>query len=148
MAVAQPNERRHGEVRARRLAADRQRAFVALGEPQRHRLAIVRRGRVRILGREPVLDADHLDAAGERKLLEPFVLEPRRAVDEAAAVQVQVDAADVGRREDANGDAGDDTILGEPRHVERLREQGAAAAQLSGALDCHPASLMSSPCDK
>ena len=69
-----------------------QTASFELGEAQRHSLAVVGPGGVRILGSESVFDRDDRDAARDGQRLEPVVLQPAGAEDEAAAVDVQVDS--------------------------------------------------------
>ncbi len=98
--IAQAQQSDDGEVRPGRLAADTEPVGAELprgvpGEPEADRLAVVGRGRVRMLRREAVLDRDDGDAAGERELLEAVVLQAGRAEHEAAAVEVEVDAAHV-----------------------------------------------------
>jgi hypothetical protein len=91
-------ERRRAQVRAGRLAADGQRrrrsdlTRAALEQPERRVLAVVERRRVRMLGREAVLDADRAQAGRLRERLEARVLLVAPADRPTTAVDVQVDA--------------------------------------------------------
>ena len=84
-----------------------------LDEPECGRLTVVGPGRVGMLRRQAVLDRDDRDAAAQRQRLEAVVLQAARPEDEAAAVEVQVDAANLGRREHAHRDAAGAVIRGQ-----------------------------------
>jgi hypothetical protein len=96
--IAQAQERDGAQVAARRVAADRrhgrqpQRLEAVAQEPQRRVLAVVARRRIRVLGRQAVVDADRAQSRGVGKLDEQRVLEVRRAQGPSAAVDVHVRA--------------------------------------------------------
>ena len=97
-AVAQPQQRRHRQRRARRYAADRQaRRAEARGgllhEPQRRRLAVLGCGRPRMLRGQPVVHAHDRDAEGVGQAAVVRVSAGCQPHVEAAAVDVQIDAA-------------------------------------------------------
>ena len=96
VTVAQPQQRGRGQVAARRVAADRERpagadrvAALVAEQPQRRRLAVVGPGGIRVLGRQPVADADHGQPGVVGQALEPSVLQVLGADHPAAAVDVQ-----------------------------------------------------------
>ena len=70
MAVTQSEQGRHGEMRAGRLAADREQlghaelALPVLEQPERGVLAVVRSGGIRMLRGQAVPDADRAQAGG------------------------------------------------------------------------------------
>ena len=104
MPVAQAQQRDDGEVRTGRVAADRQPSFVVLEQPERSRLAVVGACGIRMLGREPVVDADRRQPGRLRELPEVRVLHVGAADRPAAAVEVQVRASRLGRLEHAQRD--------------------------------------------
>ena len=102
--VAEAQQREHGEMCARRLAADHQPPCVVGEQPQRRVLAVVGRRRKRMLRREPILDADRREARRPRDLLEQQILAVRRAERPTATVEMQVGAARILGLDDAERD--------------------------------------------
>ena len=97
VSVAHAQERHRGQMSAGRLAADGQHVSVellaaVLDDPERRRLAVVGRRRVRMLGGETIFDADAGQARVVHDLLEQGILLIRPPKYPSAAVDVQIDA--------------------------------------------------------
>ena len=111
-------------MRAGGLAADQETvgaelALRVLHEPERRRLAVVGTGRIRVLGREPIVDAHHREPALVGDALVGDVGVVRRAERPAAAVEVQVDTARRRRRDHADRDlAGGPRDLADTRRID------------------------------
>ena len=100
--VAQAQQRDDGEVRAGRLAADAEPVGAellrdVLDQPAPTASQSSGPAGYGSSGASRYSTETTRDAAGEREPLQPVVLQPARAEHEAAAVEVEVDAADVRR---------------------------------------------------
>ena len=137
MPVAQAQQRDDGEVRAGRVAADRQSSFVVLEQPESSGLAVVGRRGIGMLGRQPVVDADRRQPGRLRHLPEMRVLHVGAADRPAAAVEVQVCAPRLGRLEHAQRDLAARPVDGDGARLLEVDRRGQRAAACALRLPRH-----------
>ena len=104
MPVAETQQGHRREVRPGRLAAydqpvDAEFGPGVTGQPDRGSLCVVRRGRIRMLRRQPVVNADDGNFALPGNALQSRVLQVGGALRPTAAVEVQIYPVDHRRRE-------------------------------------------------